>query len=232
MKIQAKTLYVLNEENRIVGINEPEQAGAPLLFIGRTKKSIEFYYNHNLPEHIVNVLNRILSESINVMELCRVLEKYRKITSIWMGPAFVCPSNDSRQNIANNAIVMTEKNSHFLSKYFPALIPEIELRSPVVGLIVDGQAVSVCSCARKSEAAAEAGLLTIEQYRGNGYAERVVAEWIHQVRQGGLIPLYSTSWDNMSSQRIAQKLNMVQYGMDFSITAEQSFEAKRRPYDN
>jgi hypothetical protein len=33
----------------------------------------------------------------------------------------------------------------------------------------------------------------------------------------GCIPLYSTSWDNLASQAIARKLQMVLYGEDWSI---------------
>ncbi|MVP01829.1 GNAT family N-acetyltransferase [Paenibacillus lutrae] len=91
---------------------------------------------------------------------------------------------------------------------------------PVAAYIVNGEAVSVCCSARKSMKAAEASLSTIEPHRGKGYASHVVQEWSQAVTRGGSIPLYSTSWGNLSSQIVARKLGLVQYGMDFNIFAE------------
>ena len=64
--------------------------------------------------------------------------------------------------------------------------------------------------ARLSERVAEAGVNTLEAYRGRGYAPTVVAAWAHAIRATGRIPLYSTSWDNHASRTVARKLGLVQ----------------------
>ncbi|USG65725.1 GNAT family N-acetyltransferase [Brevibacillus ruminantium] len=44
-------------------------------------------------------------------------------------------------------------------------------------------AVSVCFSARSSDKAAEAGVETLEDYRGKGYAIRVASSWAKAIRQ-------------------------------------------------
>jgi RimJ/RimL family protein N-acetyltransferase len=75
----------------------------------------------------------------------------------------------------------------------------------------------VCFCARITALAAEAGVETVEAFRGQGYASIAVAGWADAVRRRGLIPLYSTSWENVASQGVARKLGMIHYGDDWSI---------------
>nr|WP_237391811.1 GNAT family N-acetyltransferase [Paenibacillus dendrobii] len=86
--------------------------------------------------------------------------------------------------------------------------------------MVEGEVVSVCCSARISGKAAEASLKTMEAYRGQGLAPRVVQAWCSEVARQGLIPLYSTSWDNLSSQTVARKLGLHPYGMDLNIRTE------------
>lgn len=85
--------------------------------------------------------------------------------------------------------------------------------------IVEGdKAVSICQSVRKSEEAEEAGVDTLLSHRGKGYAVQVVAGWARIIREQGRIPLYSTSWDNKASQRVAEKLGLELYGVDIHIS--------------
>jgi RimJ/RimL family protein N-acetyltransferase len=120
---------------------------------------------------------------------------------------------------------ITRENSHVLrglgwdldASTLEISAQEFEARGPLMVAIVDGVAVSACFCARLTARAAEAGVETVEAYRGRGYAPAVVAAWAHAVRAIGRIPLYSTSWDNLASQAVARKLGLIQYGTDLSL---------------
>ena len=46
----------------------------------------------------------------------------------------------------------------------------------------------------------------------------VVAGWARAVREAGVEPLYSTSWQNAASRAVARKLALVPFGSDVHIT--------------
>ncbi len=94
---------------------------------------------------------------------------------------------------------------------------EIPYRTPIVALIEDGHAVSVCFCARRTDVAAEAGVETAVEYRGQGFAPKVTAAWALAIRKSGRVPLYSTSWTNHASLAVAWKLGLVPYASTWSI---------------
>ncbi|WP_199620779.1 GNAT family N-acetyltransferase [Paenibacillus alkalitolerans] len=219
MRVQASTLYVLNNENKIVRINEPAQASAPIFFVGKTRDSNLILVRHDLPQSIVEELTAATIGSFNITDLCRIVEKYKRVKDVWLGPAYYFNKN-IKQDTDQNIVVINETNSHLLSEYFDHLTKTLLYRTPIASYVADGHAVSVCCSARKSNAAAEASLLTVPRYRGMGLAQKVVTKWSNEVYRLGLIPLYSTSWDNLSSQKVAQKLGLIQYGMDFNITVE------------
>jgi predicted GNAT family acetyltransferase len=90
-------------------------------------------------------------------------------------------------------------------------------RQPCLAIVDHGRLASLCYSARNTPVAAEAGVDTLEEFRGRGYAPAVVAAWARAVRREGRVPLYSTSWDNLASRSVARKLGLVMYGADFSI---------------
>ena len=82
-----------------------------------------------------------------------------------------------------------------------------------------GHPVSVCFCARRTAAAAEAGVETAAAFRGRGYGPRVVTAWAAAVRSQGLVPIYSTGWENNASRAVARKLGLVPFATDFAVDA-------------
>lgn len=219
MTIQASTLFLLNEENRIIGINERNQTSSPAFFIGKTKDSIHPYFHIDLPQRIVDELQHSLEETINLIELCKIIEKYKRVKAMWIGPAYTF-SHVLTHPKETKIEVINESNTHLLGSHYSNLIGELEDRKPIVGYIINEEAVSVCCSARRSSKAAEASLMTIEPFRGKGLAQKVVHAWASELTRQGLIPLYSTSWDNLGSQKVAYKLGLHPFGMDFHISTE------------
>jgi predicted GNAT family acetyltransferase len=76
----------------------------------------------------------------------------------------------------------------------------------------------VCGSVRISDRADEAGVETHPDFRGRGHALAAVWAWAQAVRNSGRVPLYSTSWSNMPSRRVAEKLGLVQYGTVVHVT--------------
>ena len=93
--------------------------------------------------------------------------------------------------------------------------------APCMALVVDGNAIAVCCTARRGKRAAEAGVETQEDFRQRGHATAVVSAWARRIRNEGLVPLYSTSWENTASRGVAARLGLIQYAENWHVSAHQ-----------
>jgi RimJ/RimL family protein N-acetyltransferase len=71
-----------------------------------------------------------------------------------------------------------------------------------------GQVVAICHSARLTGRGAEAGVWTAPGFRGQGHAAAVTAAWAALLAPSGRHLFYSTSDNNLSSQRVAARLNL------------------------
>jgi hypothetical protein len=143
------------------------------------------------------------------------LEESAPIQREYRGPAFRFP--DPLPDLAGDAIVVTPARFDLLGEHFGWAIEEWDDIQPVTVTIEDGVAVSICHSPALSDRAAEAGVFTAEVARGRGHATAVVSLWARLVRDTGRLPMYSTSWDNPASRRVAAKLGVQLYGEDFHL---------------
>ena len=230
--LQISTLFICDADGHLRYIREPGYAEseldpAPRFFMGRTLHGNIWRFRHDLPKSVVHEVDQLcnnepiasnLSEPPQTAAAIRaILHAHTPNTQDERGPAYWIPNN--RQ--APAAVVqITDANKHLLEAYFPW---KITSRSgfkigPMTAAIVQNKAVSICYCARLTPAAAEAGVETTKVFRGQGFGSAAVAGWASAIRQRDLLPLYSTTWENLASQSIARKFDMVQYGDDWSIT--------------
>ncbi len=232
LEVQLSTLYVCGSEGRLRFIHEPgytesELDPAPRFFMGRSAEGNLWRFHHDLPEDVTLELDglcraeptpsNLRAEPRQAGAIRAVLERHSSIAGEERGPAYRLPET-SRQPRA--AIIVTEENAQVLERYFPWKLTSRNSFStgPLAASVVNDHAVSICYCARLTDAAAEAGVETTESARGLGHAGAAVAVWAAAIQSRGLLPLYSTSWDNAASQRVAQKLGAVMYGEDWWIT--------------
>lgn len=88
---------------------------------------------------------------------------------------------------------------------------------PCFAIVANGSAVSACRTARHVDRVVQAGVNTLEDYRGRGYATRVVRAWGKAVTERGWEPLYSTWRENTASRAVAGKLGLRLVGSDSNI---------------
>lgn len=217
MEIQVGVLFKNDRYGRITKINEPLGLDAPLFFLGRTKEGNVLRFNANFPDSFKELIVNLNQDQANIdlAKLMMTLNKIKTINNIWIGPAYVFSEDFA---MSSNAVKISKENIGILQKGFPNLINELEWRQPIFAIIEHGIAVSVCCSARKNVNAVEASVETLEGYQGKGYGTESVIAWARESRNAGLIPLYSTSWDNFSSQTIAKKLNLYRYGIDLHFS--------------
>jgi RimJ/RimL family protein N-acetyltransferase len=221
MHMQVGTLFRLDADGRMTGINEPGDQPAPRVFLGRTAEGNVWRFRRDLQVALVRELEAILESEpmggdlpqrpATFDRLCSALSVHEPISNIWQGPAWYVPS--TVQPTASIDVVAVTDDALLETSF-----PNGPYREPCFAVVSDGVAVAVCESARTSEHAAEAGVATADAFRGRGYASAAVAAWARAVRASGRVPLYSTSWDNIASQAVARRLGLVLYGVDFHIT--------------
>ena len=212
------TLFLLDSAGRILGTREPNPEPGPRFVLIRGRTSCAWAVRADVPQGIAEELEGLARAEPPVADFRGVpvhAEQYRTLAGgeVYAGPAFTFPKTVEQPDATAHVNALPLLARHF-SGWTVTEIPE---RSPIVAVVVDGHAVSVCFCARRSERAAEAGLETAEAFRGRGFGPQVTAAWALAVRASGRVPLYSTSWENGASLAVARKLGLVAYACGWSL---------------
>ena len=218
-------LYQSDAGKRLVCTNEWEPSPPPRFHLMRTAKGVIYRCQAGLPDEIVRRLEALCRQE-NTERFAEKLpshyERYLEIIgghgpieNVWSGPAYmaleeVAPKNETTVIDVNNAFLLRER--------MPDWLPDVLHRRPFVAVVKDGDAaVSLCASVRISAGVHCAGVETHPDYRRYGYASDVVAAWARAVRAEGAVPFYSTSWENVASQGVAQRLKMTLAATDFYI---------------
>ncbi|GAA3406999.1 kasugamycin N-acetyltransferase AAC(2')-IIb [Paenibacillus hodogayensis] len=223
MNMHVEALFTQDHNMRLHTINEPwpGEAPAPRFFLGRTiDGSALCRFRYDVPEALAGSLETLCADEPILSDFPtrpKHFEAYLNLLQserFTMGPCYLVP-DDTVPTIP--VIRISRDNTELLHGGFESLISEIDYAQPCIALVRDGRAVSVCRSVRITSRAHEAGLETLDGFRGKGYAAAVVAGWAAEVRKIGKFPLYSTSWENLSSQSVARKLALSLYGVNFTI---------------
>ena len=229
MRIHVATLFNCDADGRIVSLRRPTSrpGGPPRFFMGRRHDGNVWLFRHDVPDDLTRRLEVLCQSEPSATDLMppprvasairAALQEHGPITREYRGPAYLIPE---RTQGPTDAVLITREKGRMLEAGFPWMLPHLTTEvdiGPVTAAIVNGSAVSICYCARLSPLAAEAGVETLDAMRGRGHATAAVAAWATSLRQRGLLPLYSTSWENFASQRVAEKLGAVRYGEDWEI---------------
>ncbi len=216
--IHLRTLFLLDSAGRIRGTREPDPDPGPKFALIRGRSSCAWAVRADVPQEIADELDRLAGGEPPVADFRDApvhAERYRSLVGgeVYSGPAFTFPTTVEKPEGTARVKALPILARHF-SGWTAAEIPG---RSPMVAVVEDGYAVSVCFCARRSDTAAEAGLETVAAFRGRGLGSRVAAAWALAVRASGRVPLYSTSWENGASLAVARKLGLAAYASGWSL---------------
>lgn len=223
--LHLRTLYRLDVEGRIVSTLEPQAAIGPAFTLIRGRSERVWAVGAGVDPDVANELDTLAAREQPLddwRDPPRFANRYRDILGgeLVSGPALEFPE----QIVAPSHVTLIDDATR-LERHFPAwTAEEMPGRTPMAVILVDGQAVSLCGCARRTDEAAEASLETAEQFRGRGLAQQVTAGWAVAVRASGRMPLYSTSWENTASLAVACKLGLSIYAASWSLYGQ--------PYEN
>ena len=213
-----ETLYLLDGDGRIRGTRELEPSPGPVFSLIRGRASCAWAVRADVSRDLAEELEELARDEPPVSDF-RVapvhVERYMSLVEgkVDSGPSFVFPEAiaEPQGTVRIDDVALLD---HHFSGWRASEIPEC---APIVGVVEDRHAVSVCFCARRSDVAAEAGVETAVEFRGRGLAPRATAAWASAIRAAGRIPLYSTSWSNEASLAVARKLGLVAYASTWSV---------------
>ncbi|MDU5143920.1 MAG: kasugamycin N-acetyltransferase AAC(2')-IIb [Paenibacillus dendritiformis] len=223
MELHAEAMFTHDRSMRLLAINEPWPGGppAPRFFLGRsTDGSALCRVRHDVPEKLAGKLTELCADEPIIRDFRTKPKHFEAYMSLLhsecftMGPCYLVPDTVPAMEV----VALTRDNcAEMLYGGFEWLASELDYAQPCVALVLGNRAVSICRSVRIAAGSHEAGLETLETCRGRGYAGAVVAGWARAVRKMNACPLYSTLEDNLSSQRVARKLAMSWYGVNFTI---------------
>jgi len=208
---------------RLLAINEPEpDHPAPRLYLGRTTSGNIWRFRADLPDPLVEQLDALLRTGPAAPDLSQppvvlpaLIETLQPVQDLTQGPAWHFPEHVP---LSKGVVPITSANIAACQRNFPWTATHLADFQPCRAVLVDGDAVSLFFSSRNGQEACEAGVFTVEEYRGRGFAPAAVSSWAHEVRESGRIPFYSTSSGNLASRAVATKLGLVLNGAELSIT--------------
>lgn len=221
-RVQLETQYRLDAQGQIVSTREPRASRGPRLALIRSTTQVAWAVRAGTPPATVDTLAALIADEppLGVVgDEPRHAAEYRTAVdgSIVSGPAFAFPRPVRGPHRAQHDVVLVEDLATISRQFSGWSQHEIPARQPIVGILEDGDAVSLCFCARRSAIAAEAGIETAQPYRGRGLAARVAIAWAAAVRAEGLVPIYSTQWTNSASLAVAHKLGLEAVADDWTL---------------
>jgi hypothetical protein len=226
VSLRVQAMYVSDEHSRMTAINQWDGGHAPRFYLGRTATGNIWRFRFDVADELAQEISSLcemepplrnpMAAPAHQEHYVRLLAEHAQIESVWSGPAFRFPDAAMRPHVS--VIAINQDNAELLCGGLDEWLPDVARRQPFVAVIEDGRAVSLCTSARITTAAHEAGVETRSEYRRRGHATRAVLAWASAVGAMGAAPFYSTSWDNLASQGLARTLGLVVIGTNFNIT--------------
>jgi hypothetical protein len=216
--LHLRTAFAFDERGRMLHTREPTPQRPPAFTIVRGRSTCVWAVRADIAGGVAAELDRLARDEPPAIDWQQPPVHAERYVGLLggrprVGPAFAFPDAIG----APDGVVAID-DIRQLERHFTGWVAdELPGRQPIVAILEDGHAVSVCFCARLSDEAAEAGLETAALYRGRGYGPRVTAAWALALRATGRTPLYSTSWDNAASLAVARKLRLEVYACDWAV---------------
>jgi RimJ/RimL family protein N-acetyltransferase len=225
LRLHVEALFRHDARSRLVETNEWAPRAAPRFYLGSAAGGQVRRFRADLSEAQIDALELLCrDEPVDADPprsprrrdaLVRALVAPGEVGRVWSGPAYAFPADAPE---GRGCIAIGAANADLLRGGFDAWLDDVPHRQPFVASLDSGRVVSVCTSARITALAHEAGVETLSAFRRRGHAANAVAAWATAVRARGALPLYSTSFENVGSQRVAAKLGLSLYGVDFHVS--------------
>lgn len=213
--VELRVLFRHDSDGRLVAINEHRALAPPFVAVARTAEGCVVRTAAGTPQGLARQIAAALEaldpwtpgEPTPGLPAALATAAGLDAHTIVAGPAYIFRG----PFFPGGAMQLYPANAHLLHPSLATLAPELAHRRPTFAVLRCSQAVSVCYSARASREAAEAGVETVPEYRGQGCAALAAESWADAIEASGRLAFYSTTWDNAASIALARKLGLGQY---------------------
>lgn len=230
-RLQAHTLFDINADDTLVTVNDIGRPAPPRCFVSVTTTTIHDWTSAAARPEMTDALRRWRAHHRPPLELDSFTAPPDDVLAavsaapdhdplVFSGPAYRFPAANADSHASDGRVRnCPEGSDEILRETFPDLAATLTERQPAVAAFDGDSPVAVCFSSRVGPKACEAGVETLPEHRGQGFASVVTARWAEVVRAEGKTPLYSTSWENRSSRAVARRLGLIRYAVTLSVYA-------------
>ncbi len=236
LEIEIDTLWLRDDRDRLVKDLEPDGRPAPHLVIAGSGSGRVVAIGNEVPDALaVELRAAVIAESPSFdpavapasLSRCeQLLKDSLGPVEISSGPSYLIPPSTSFTSGAKVERSDGQNTAALLGQNPELTWTAEEWRQlldgafgPWAAATIDDRLIAVCHSARLTGRAAEAGVWTDPDFRGQGHAAAVTAAWASLLAPSGRQLFYSTSATNFSSQRVAARLNLRPIGWMWQIAA-------------
>ena len=247
LRVELDTLWLKDDRGRIVRDGGTYGRPAPHFVIATARDGYTHAIGHRVPDDVAKKLVAALAHSAPPTPIDApppALDRCRTLLEAPLGPIDVSsglgysipgPIHFSADVEVRRSDAMSHEDlrakspasANWASDEWSALLGGA--LGPWAMALRDDRVVSICHSARLTEHGAEAGVWTNADYRRRGYAAAVTAAWTELIAPAGRHLFYSTSTDNIASQRVAAKLNLSLIGCLWILSSPPSPDARPLP---
>jgi hypothetical protein len=211
-----EALFQTDERGRLVG-------AAPHFYLLRTRRNVICRFHADLANDVVLRLKALSQRERGRPAqwqceygeyLTALAAPNLRVAAMRAGPLYTFPDDIGPSGAR---VAINESNSYLLHNGLEEWLPDVAIGRPFFAAIEGDRAVAACTTVAASQTAHCAGVETLAGYRGRGFAAAAVAGWAGAVRALGATPFYGTTFDNVSSQRVATRLGLCLVASEFSV---------------
>jgi GNAT acetyltransferase len=237
LAIQAATLFALTESGRLRHANSPNRAAAPRMWIGGSAAGNVVRLRVDVGSETADAIEALVAREppmsdaddvpAHVDDYAELLDAEAPVEKISRGLTYVFPEARAYRHGSRVVSSDTPAGAQLLARLEVRGMPEelvemgfadaADLWPPWCAALSGATVASVAFTARLSPLGAEVGVATSPRFRGRGLAAAATAAWASLPALQGRTLFYSADATNVSSQRVAGRLELEFVGPSLSI---------------